>query len=323
MYFNLKDLPDATTGTRSTEFYLKAARGTLALDSPMVVFCDITTRPWIQSLRDELIGPNEKTIYVERPLVEYDFYKINWPIANDNWIRHKWPIEGRCTASYYLTCMFKIHALKIAQERSDFKATHYFWVDFGCSHVAYSKTFHADALRMLGSPRSKVTVQMIRYWDRGERENLFESVKAGTCGLACTVFSVEKTYIARLYTLMLAVFYELLFKGIGHTDEQVMSVAYYRDPEMFNLYYGDYYSVISNYHHIVHDWHSVIYYIIERSSKDGNLIFADRTAKELVESVNGDHTDLSDKDLTLIKSLLPSLEKFLPARVRDAGHHFG
>jgi len=202
--------------------------------------------------------------------------------------------------------MFKIHALKIAQERADFKATHYFWVDFGCSHVAYSETFHADALRMIASPRSKVTVQMIRYWDSSERENLFDNVKAGMCGLAGTVFSVEKTYMARLYTLMMGVFYDLLFKEIGHTDEQVMLLAYYRSPQMFNLYYGDYYSVISNYHYIVRDWHSVIYFIIKRAYNDGNLTFTDSTTQELINSVNEGHLNLNDNDLTLIKSLLPS-----------------
>ena len=149
IYFNLKELPDNTSGTRAPEFYMKAGRGTLQMDYPMVVFCDTTTRPLIQSIRDELIGPNDKTVYIERSITDYDFYRINWPIVRDNRKRRNKDSVGRNTASYYLLTTFKILALKIAEERNDFQGTHYFWIDFGCSHIVYNNTLKVDAIKML------------------------------------------------------------------------------------------------------------------------------------------------------------------------------
>jgi len=303
MYFNLRELADVSRATRPIEFYLKAGQGTLQLDYPMVIFCDATTRPLIQRLRDELIGPNSKTIYIEKPLAEYDLYKINWPIIRENRIRRKRNPEDRNTCSYYLTCMFKIQAMKIAEARDDFAGTHYFWVDFGCSHIAHSKTMKVDAIRMLESPKSKVAALLIRYWTHAERENLIETVEQGTCGMAGTVFSIEKAYVARFYSAMLSVFYELLFKEAGHTDEQVMTICYYRWPELFNLCYGDYYSVISNYHDVINDWHTTHYHVIDTALRDNNRNEAKKAARAIEHSVTNGRLSIADDDLSFIKSL--------------------
>ena len=69
-----KKLSDANGGTRTSEFYLKHGRFTLGICAPMIIFCDETTQPSIQAIRDELV-PNSQTVYIVKPIYEYDYYE--------------------------------------------------------------------------------------------------------------------------------------------------------------------------------------------------------------------------------------------------------
>lgn len=304
MYFNLRELQDVSKATRPIEFYLKTGRGTLQLDYPMIIFCDVVTLPLIKQIRDELIGENNKTIYLVKPLAEYELYKLNWPIIQRYRQRKNRNPEDRNTTSYYLTCMFKILALKIAHERNDFNASHYFWIDFGCSHIAHKNTMKLDAIRMLESPRPKVGALYIRHWSKGELKNLESTVESGSCGMAGTVFSVQKQYVERLYSAMMAIFFEMMTKEIGHTDEQVMTVCCHKYPELFSLYFGDYYSVISNYHEVINDWHCVKTAFIIPAIQDGDMMLANQAITALVNSYESGHLDIPHYEITAVTTLL-------------------
>jgi hypothetical protein len=83
MFFDLKSLPDATTSVRPVEFYVENGRTTLSTKSPMVIFCDETTKVWIEKLRNE-VCPEEETIYIVKKITDYDFYKLNHSIIKEN-----------------------------------------------------------------------------------------------------------------------------------------------------------------------------------------------------------------------------------------------
>ena len=68
MFFDLSALMDPITTTRDINFYLKNGRSLLELKNPMIIFCDMKTKPLIKLIRDECIGPNNITIYIENML---------------------------------------------------------------------------------------------------------------------------------------------------------------------------------------------------------------------------------------------------------------
>jgi len=84
MYFNLKDLKDASPQTRPQSFYMENGRATLKLQNPMVIFCDSSTYQDIKKIRDEEVKDPLLTSYVQKNITEYDFYKENWQIINEN-----------------------------------------------------------------------------------------------------------------------------------------------------------------------------------------------------------------------------------------------
>jgi len=306
MYFNLKNLKDASAHTRPSEFYLNHGHGTLQLQAPMIIFCDEITQPLIQAIRDTYVAPaNFPTVYIVKNFTYYDYYNQLWPLVVENRNKsseYKNPGD-RNTASYYLVCMFKTIALQIAAQRNDFAATHYFWIDFGCSHVA-GPNISESAHRMLANPKDKVTALYIHYRGSAELKDTEKFLHKTQCGMACTAYSVEAKYVDKFYSCMWSICYDLLYKGLGHGDEQVMTLCYDRYPELFNLYYGDYYSVLANYHHVRQDWNSVIWHFIKNALSASRKDLALQAAHNILESVNLKLLVLPDEQKAYIEFLV-------------------
>ena len=310
MYFNLKELSDATKETRPIEFYLTHGRGTLQLEYPMVIFCDSVTKPLLQSLRDELVNPEfYPTIYIERNLSDYDFYKQWWPVISEN--RKKSNISWYCnpeernTASYLLVCMFKMVAIQLAYQRNDFGSTHYFWLDFGCSHIATNNMKEA-AIKMLENPNPKISTLYIDYCSKKKLEDMENVVNNGMCGIAGTVFSAQKEYITVFCAYMWSIFYEMLGRGVGHTDEQVFTYCYDRHPEIFTLYFGDYYSVIINYHYVCKDSCAIKDFFIEKAINAGRRDLAKLAAKSILDGYEKHTSDLPESAVEYMRSIVES-----------------
>jgi hypothetical protein len=298
-YFNLKNLEDSNHGTRDVSFYLENGKHTLQINNPMVIFCDDVTRPVIQKIREELTSA--PTMYIEKNIDEYDHYWMNYSTIKKNRKDTRTYLDptSRSTISYLLLCTFKIHALKIAKERNDFDSTHFIWMDFGCGHVVY-RPVDVAVSRVLAAPRDKVACLYIHYRSRESLKDMESSVTRGICGIAGTFFSVETGYIDRLFTVMQTIFYEMLAKKIGHNDEQILTYAYDRYPELFSLYYGDYYSTISNYHTSIEDHASIKKLFIKPAIAAGRVDLA----KQAINSMVVDNLSQGEQDyLTLISGL--------------------
>jgi hypothetical protein len=258
MFYNLKKLKDASSTTRPLDFYVQNGVHTLSLQYPMVVFCDEETVDIIKRTRNIHVNPNEiPTVYIVKPLTEYDFYSQNFPIIEKN--RSTVPIydsNNRNTTSYFLITMFKSVCLLIAKQRNDFDTQHYAWVDLGCNHVLQNVSTYAP--KMLENPNPKISACYIHYRSKKELDDMQSFFSnGGPCGMAATVFTADRDYIDRFYSGMMQLFHEQLCKGTGHSDEQVMTYCYDRYPELFHIYNGEYYSILTNYHEPTADINSI------------------------------------------------------------------
>jgi len=247
MFFNLKKLPDSTDSVRPIEFYLEHGKKTLELPYPMVLFCDEETRPLLEKIRGEL-----PTTYIEKNITEYDYFKELYPKVVEN--RKVIPSpDARNTSSYFLLCMFKLHALNLAKQGNYYPDTsHYFWIDLGGSHVM--RGFPDAVHRMLDNPRPRISCGYIHYRPDSELFPMKEFMKAkNNCCIGGTCFSVESEYVERYYNDIFEILNEQISLGVGHTDEQCIAYSYSKNPQWFNLYFADYYSLVTNYHETVED----------------------------------------------------------------------
>jgi Bacterial protein of unknown function (HtrL_YibB) len=282
MYFNLKEMKDSTERTRSPEFYLQHGEGTLRIENQMIIFCDSTTKELIKPMRDSYVDSAlYPTVYIEKNIDEYEYYKLNWDIINEH--RQKYPKpDSRNTSSYFLATVFKFTALKIAAERNDFDTTHYFWVDFGIKHVIGNDTSYIKS--NLNSPNDKISLMYIDYKGQEYLKNMAVCDR-GFCGVATTFFSMEKSLVTKLYTLAMSIFYEMLFKETGHADEQIMTYCYHRSPQLFGIYYGDYMSVVANYKGVKKDMYAILNYFADEAIKQDRVDLAKKAAFAVLEGL--------------------------------------
>lgn len=302
LFYNLKPLTDTNTATRDRDFYYKNCRATLSIKSPLVFFCDATTRAWVEPLRAKL--SDAPTYYVEKNLQEYDHYALNFPIVvanRSNKSSYQDP-TNRNTASYCLTTTFKATALKIASDIVP-DATHYAWIDFGCQHVVWEAESRIQAI--LDAPRPKVTMTYIHYRSTEVIRDVAKCLWSyGICGLAGTVFTVEKDYVYKFYAHCMSVFYEQMALTVGHADEQIFMYVYDRHPELFTLVYGDYYSVISNYHHPIRDYYTIKHCFINEALSAGRRDLASGAASAVLESCALGKISLGSDEQSYLRSLL-------------------
>lgn len=295
MFYNLKKLKDASSTTRPLDFYVQNGIHTLALQYPMVVFCDEETVDMIKKSRNILVNQDEiPTVYIVKPLTEYDFYSHNFPIIERN--RSTNPIydsNNRNTTSYFLITMFKSVCLLIAKQRNDFDTQHYAWVDLGCNHVLKNVATHAP--KMLEKPNPKVSACYIHYRGKDELDDMPSFFRnGGPCGMAATVFTADRDYIDRFYNGMMQLFNEQLCKGLGHSDEQVMTYCYDRYPDLFHVYNGEYYSILTNYHVPTADLNAIRGLFVYSCVNSGRNDLAREAVKRVLDSLESKNEELTD-----------------------------
>lgn len=287
MFFNLKVLPDNTSEIRPMEFYLENSVHVLRLPYPMVIFCDEITFEPLKEIRDREVDKNKyPTHYVVKNIQEYDYYTHSWHIIQDNRRRNGNPNDRRNTSSYFLTTMFKLLALSIAHKENLFNATHYAWVDIGCNHIV--RDFPKNYKTMLENPQPKIRICYIRHRGKEELSDMKKFMdQNGPCSLAAGAFTVESDYVQRFYAAMFSIFYEQLFRGLGHSEETAMAFCYDRYPELFNIYYGDYFSIFSNYLEPVEDIDSILEYFVWYSLNCGCVDLAKDAAVKILNANPG------------------------------------
>ena len=280
MFFNLKKLKDASLQTRPQEFYIENGRETLKLQYPMVIFCDELSYNFLKKIRDEEVNDSIQTEYIIKNYTEYDYYKHNWDIINENRKisnGYKDPSD-RNTVSYFLMGMFKPLALLLAKQT--ISSEYYAWIDLGCNHIVRKLSEYAP--KMLDYPNPKISICYIHFRSNSEIMPMKAYMEyGGKCGIASTAYTVHTNYIEKYYNLMFSIFNEMLFNGVGHTDETAMVYAYDRHPELFNIYYGDYYSIFTNYHIPTEDHQSIKMFFIDECKRKNRYDLANEAIIKL------------------------------------------
>jgi len=282
---------------------MEKGRETLKLQNPMVIFCDETVHPIIKAIRDEEVSDQTLTRYIIRSLTDYDLYRDNYPIIRKNREGVDLYVNDRNTSSYLLVQTFKFLAIQTAYQKNFFNTPFYTWIDFGGSHIM--RNFNQGAIKALQNPNEKVSLCYIHYRSHSELQNrLLNRIQGGYCGIAGTSFSVQAEYVSRFYNGCMSIFNEMLSRGIGHGEEQILTFFYDRFPELCTLSYGDYYSILNNYHNPVEDISAIRHYFINEAMNKGRPDLAKQCAKALLNSVQRGLLQLDEQGIRELGNLV-------------------
>lgn len=310
MFFDLSGINEGHVANhlairkRPPNFYMDRCGTTLSVPIPLVVLCDASSRGFLESKRNEL-APGASTIFVEKSLLDYDFVKTALPIVQSNRANETKRDRGN-TPLYFLTVMMKFEAILIASQRVP-HATHIIWLDIACEHIVWEGAKYLPS--MIANLKPKVAVTYIHYRPSEQlaEERMKTFLLLGPCGIAATAFTVERAYVHRFFALGHSIFYLQLSRGAGHAEEQVLTYMFDRDPDLFTLTFGDYYSVICNYNGPVRDAESILRCFVHPAIRAGRKDLAREAAAALLKSYrSGLLRDL--RDPWALESLCSSLQ---------------
>jgi hypothetical protein len=260
--FDLTSLPDAVDVLleRDIAHFLRHSTATLTLDQPMVIFCEPKTLDALKARRPEHL--HAKTKFIAMEFSEFPLYRYKEQILA-NRKAHPEIQHNRCNPSYYLLCMARYAMLKRVMEENPFGSTHFAWLNIciermGPSNVKYLPDVFA-------SFRDKVSTCFIDYVSYKLTLDAPAYYQYGRCSLCSGFFTGRKDYLTRFCDRVEEKFLHYLALGYGHADEQLFAPVFYENREIFEVYYGDYSEMITNYHWIRERAHEPLRLLIQRS----------------------------------------------------------
>jgi hypothetical protein len=270
-YFDLTKCEDASQEikNRDKNYYLEHAKSTLNLDYNLVIYCDQENYERIKDMRPEYL--KDKTKYV---ICEFDEFKFDHceqtfsEFLNENRKKNQYQFDNRNTASYYLFCMSRYIMLKKEIEENHFNSTHFAWINFCIERMGYQNLVRLD--EAFSQNRDKFSTCYIDYIDPSLISDTKEYFRFGRCSMCSGFFTGNKEYMHKVCDLIEKKFLQYLREGYGHADEQLYSPVFFENPELFEQYYGDYDSMITNYTFTYDQPEKTIYNFIRNSFKNEN-----------------------------------------------------
>jgi hypothetical protein len=213
------------------------------LEQNLIVFCEEDNLKELKALRPAHLLERTKFYTVDFESLPMTKYRVK--IAEDR-IRRSYAPDPRNTPSYYLLCMARYALLKRTMEENPFGSTHFAWLNMCIERMGFSNIVHLDD-GFAGSPRDRFSTAYIDYLPQSYVENLPEYFQFGRCTLCSGFFTGRQDYLTTFCNKVEEQFLEFLEAGYGHADEQLFSPVYFKNRELFDLYYGDYQQMITNY----------------------------------------------------------------------------
>ena len=298
--FDLTSLPDAVDVIleRDIAHFLRHSTATLSLDQPMVIFCERKTLDAIKQRRPTHL--HDKTKFIAMEFSEFPLYKYKERIV-ENRKKHPEIDHNRCNPSYYLLCMARYAMLKKVIQENPFGSTHFAWLNIciermGPSNVRFLPDVFADF-------RDKVSTCFIDYVSYKLTQDPKTYYEYGRCSLCSGFFTGRGDYMKRFCDLVEQKFLHYLELGYGHADEQLFAPVFYENREIFEVYYGDYSEMITNYHWVRERAHEPLRLLIQRSYDNEDYTVCVGGCKVLWESYKKGYAKLTDEEVVRLTQI--------------------
>lgn len=283
-YFDLTRMPDASPEikARSRTHYFQSACATLALDQPMIVYCEADAMEELKAMRPQRL--HEKTRFIAVDFESLPLTKFRAQIQENRRTHPDYQGDPRNTASYYLLCMARYALVKRAMEENPFSSTHFAWLNICIERMGYKNVAHLEDV-FCGPPRDKVSMAHIDYIPRSELEPVSSYLKFGRCSFCSGFFTGRADYFKEFCDRVEAQFMTYLEAGYGHADEQLFCPVYYAKPELFEVYYADYQQMVTNYRYVYENTGITQRLVIPKSAAAGDMAVCSQACKFLLASV--------------------------------------
>jgi hypothetical protein len=300
-YFDLTKKVDATDAIRRrpmTHYIDQHAASTLALDQNLIVYCEPELEDKIWSMRPEYL--HGKTRVVVKSFEDFPLTRYRGRIMQNR--------GGPCclsdprnTASYYLFCMARYAMVKQAILDNPFKSTHFGWINICIERMGFNNLVHLG--EALGVQRDRFSTCFIDYVPKAVADDLpayFGANGCRTCASRCSMcsgfFTGSSAHMREFCDRIEAEFSRCLDAGYGHADEQLYPLVYFKRPDIFDWYCGDYSEMVTNYARVYERASEPVRLLIRNSLAAGDLTVCKRACDIVLASLEAGTCALGDAD---------------------------
>jgi hypothetical protein len=288
-YFDLAARKDAVPEIkeRNDAHYLRHATATLALEQNLVVFCEPKSLDAIKAKRPAHLA--DRTRYVTMEFSEFPLYVHLDKVEQSRKGKWQYGDHNRNCPAYYLLCMARYAMLKKVITENPFESTHFAWLNIciermGPSNVKYLPEVFSEF-------RDKFSTCYIDYIRKDEFPEVIDN---GRCSM-CSGFFTGNAYYMKLFCDKIEEkFLYYLDQGYGHADEQLYSPIYFDHPEIFEVYYGDYTEMVTNYHWIRERASEPLRLLIRRSFGARDFVTCRPACEKLWSSFKKGYAELQE-----------------------------
>lgn len=290
-FFDLTVENDVTSASRSRDFYYKTAVSTLALNQNLVIYTDPVNYDAIYEIRDRY-GLLAKTKFKVQNFSDFPLYQYKERIIEN---RKKIPsVDPRNNPSYYLLCMARYAMLKETITENYFQSTHFAWINFNIQTMGLRNVELLDDC--LSVYRDRFSTVYIGYIPEPEIRNSFEFIRTGRCSMCSGFFTGSGEYMYKVCDLIEKRFLHYLDLGYGHADEQLYSPVYFDHPELFEVYFGDYHQMITNYTRCYENPHPTIHFVIPGTFNDCKNALCAKACESIYKGMRSNYYKLNPGD---------------------------
>jgi hypothetical protein len=237
MLFDLESVE--SIGRRSLDEYLSYGKSLFSAKLNIIIY----TEPKLVDMIKNLNRPdNTKTEIIVCPLEKLPFYIQYYDkiVECRNSMKLIGGSQNKDTPLYTMLTWCKFDLLNRATMKCD--STNLLWVDFGLSHVTSESQFeNLDKLKL--TEKCKIMSLRPSYPDE-IHEGFFRSINGRTGG-GLMMFNRYK--MGQYYRLFKETINLLLSNGYSPLEEDVLTIIRVSNPDMFDVYFGDYPDLIRNY----------------------------------------------------------------------------
>jgi hypothetical protein len=260
-FYNIRALEQGSLkDNRQMSDYLSIAEQfIMKLPYPLIIFIDPEDELLYQFVTEKREKYLNKTFIYQERMTDTYFYKdldrirelqSSYFIYNGD-LKHETPL-------YVVLNNNKFHFIEQAILLNPFQSSHFIWMDFGINHVARNVDCIHEWMLCVSDKIKQLCINP--FVEHGENHDIFHNIYHHMAG---GLFSGNAEYLKKYIDAFKKKTAQIYSEGWWQVDEAVMTMVQRENPEWFDLFYGDYIGIISNYLSPIHS----IYLIFTGLSK--------------------------------------------------------
>jgi len=235
---------------KTKENYMKWVDFLFKLDVNMVFYVAQEDYQFVWTKRQEY-DLQQKTLVIRRDFNELKFYNLRdelevykkeHPIINS--------MPNKDSPNYIILTWNKMFMVEEISGLNPFKTNYFGWIDFGIYNVTV-QNMPQNVVKELTPQTEKIKILELRTVFAKEIENLFEYCKQFRWKTAGGLWFGHTTYLQKFFIQFKKQLFELMALRIFAHEETIMALTYFKNPDLFEPYYGDYHQILININKII------------------------------------------------------------------------